>query len=263
METVSDFLGIRPPPGKGRKLKSSVLIGIEVELENVNPHNKEDISWKKVKDGSLRNNGQEFTLCLWNTSAEQYLTQLFKAFPETTISSRCSIHIHINICSFTLEQIKNLILLYIIFENALYLYSGNRINNIYCVPIRTWLFNGTNLDTLTIEDIVYVFPKYSGLNIIPRDNKGKYLGTVEFRHMIGNKNVSYITTWIDIITQLTSYAQTQDYETLKTSLSSMRLSSEYWNLFQDIFKANTKVLNYSTFDKDVERGITFTKLITG
>lgn len=43
----------------------------------------------------------------------------------------------------------------------------------------------------------------------------------------------------------------------------MRMTSQYWELFKEIFKDKAPTLNYSDFDKDVEQGITFAKLITG
>jgi hypothetical protein len=101
--------------------------------------------------------------------------------------------------------------------------------------------------------------KYSGLNVFPDEGK---LGTVEFRHMAGNYNVDYINDWVQIITHLVQYAQKQDYLQLLQDIKDMRSNSEYWTLFKAIFRDYSKALNYSTFNRDVEEGITFVKLIT-
>lgn len=191
-----------------------MVVGIEVELEKVlfirHPN-----GWKQEADGSLKDNGIEYTLPVWHTHAEEWLNELFSCFDRAEGSPRCSVHIHANITDFTLEQVKALILLYTIFERPLYRFSGKRWNNIYCVPVQTWAV-GINLDIYSFNDIRHVFPKYSGINVFPDLNKrGGVLGTIEFRQMTSTKNVMYIKTWIDIIASLVKYAQTQDYTELK------------------------------------------------
>ena len=218
----------------------------------------EPYGWNNIKDGSLKDNGREFTIPVWNTHAHEYLIKLFASMEVPTASSRCSVHVHADVTQFTLEQIKNLIVLYIIFEQALYKYSGYRWNNNYCVPVQTWAIE-MNLNTLEFRHIAQVFMKYSGLNIFPDDGK---LGTVEFRHMAGNYNAAYINDWIQIITHLVQYAQKQNYLQLLQDIRDMRSNSEYWNLFKNVFGDYSKALNYSTFNRGVEEGITFVKLIT-
>ena len=204
----------------------------------------------------------EFTLPVWSTNAEEWLNELFSCFATAESSPRCSVHIHANVTDFTLDQLKALVLLYVVFERALYRFSGKRWDNIYCVPVQTWAA-GMNVNQLDFDSFRRAFPKYSGINIFP-DMKGEnVLGTVEFRHMAGNKNVLYIKTWIEIITLLVKYAQQQTYKDIKERISNMRMTSQYWELFKEIFKDKAPALNYSNFDKDVETGITFAKLISG
>lgn len=257
MATVSDYFGSKiPQKTYGRKSASALLVGIEVELEKVLL--KQNIyGWSKHKDGSLKDRGMEFVLPVWSTHAEEYLHNLFAALDKPAANSRCSVHIHANVTEFTLEQIKALIILYVIFEKALYRYSGNRWNNNFCVPVQTWGV-GLYLKNMSFNSIAVTFPKYSGLNIFPDEGK---LGTVEFRHMIGNKNPAYISNWIQIITDLVKYAEKANYNELITSIQEMRHNSEYWSLFKDVFKNTYKSLNYSDIDKDMEHGITFAKLI--
>jgi hypothetical protein len=261
MDTVSDYFGCRTPVAKGRKTGAGLLTGIEIELEKIqllrNP-----LGWKQENDNSLKDRGMEFTLPVWSTQAEEWLNELFACFQEAESSPRCSVHIHANVTDFTLDQIKCLILLYTIFERPLYRFSGKRWNNIYCVPVQTWAV-GINLDDYSFNDIRKLFPKYSGINVFPDMNRDIILGTVEFRQMAGNKNVLYIKAWIDIITNLVKYSQEQNYTALKTRIHNMRQTSQYWELFKEIFKDKVPALNYSNFDKDIETGITFAKLITG
>lgn len=262
METVQSYFGCAPPARTyGRKTNSGLLIGIEIELEKVFLV-KDILGWKQVKDGSLKDAGLEFTIPVWHTHAKDFIENLFDSLDKPNASPRCSVHIHTNVCSFTEDQLKCLIILYTIFERALYRYSGKRWNNNYCVPVQTW---GVGLDLLNYDfkNLKQYFPKYSGLNIIPEGpNHRGVLGTVEFRHMAGNKNPMYIVSWINILANLVQYAQKQDLQELLDRIRDMRESSQYWILFKDVFKELSPALNYSTFDKDVEKGITFTKLIT-
>lgn len=214
--------------------------------------------WNNEPDGSLKEDGMEFTLAVWHTHAEEHLKALFRQFKGAKASSRCSVHIHTNVCDFTPDQIRSLILLYTIFERPLYRFSGNRWNSNYCVPVQTWAI-GLRLPSLSLGDIAHVFPKYSGLNVFPDEGK---LGTVEFRHMAGNKNPLLVQEWINILAELVKYAQTQDYQQLVNRINNMRFDSEYWTLFKEVFKKHHNALNYSTFDKDIETGITFAKLIS-
>lgn len=259
--TVSSYFGSKTPPAKGRKTNSGLLTGIEVELEKVVLLNLPE-GWKRENDGSLKDAGMEFTLPVWSNHAEEWLKILFNSFHKADTSPRCSVHIHANINDFTLDQVKALILLYTVFERALYRFSGKRWDSIYCVPVQTWAV-GINLNLLNFNDIRHLFPKYSGINVFPDlDKKDGVLGTMEFRQMRGTKNILYITTWINIITALVKYAQEQDYAELKQRIASMRHTSQYWELLLTVFKERAQALNYSDFDKDIETGITFAKLIT-
>ena len=214
--------------------------------------------WAQVKDNSLKDKGLEFTLPVWHNNAYEYLKDLYGSMDKPEASSRCSVHIHADVTTFTLDQVKSLIVLYTIFERALYRYSGNRWNSNYCVPVQTWAV-GMNLNQMGFGNLAMDFMKYSGLNVFPDEGK---LGTVEFRHMAGNKNPDYIVAWINIIAKLVKYAKTQDYIKLLERIQDMRVTSQYWDLFKEVFDEYSMILNYSNFDKDVEEGITFVKLIT-
>lgn len=259
MDTVSDYFGCTHPEKiYGTKAKSRLLVGIEIELENALLV-KELEDWTILRDGSLKEEGLEFTLPVWEKSAIDYLNHLFNCLKDPHPSSRCSVHIHADVTKFTLDQIKSLIALYTIFEKPLYKYSGNRWDNIYCVPVQTWAI-GLSITQLGFKDLCYMFKKYSGLHLFPE--KGK-LGTAEFRHMVGNTDPQYIFSWISIITDLVTYAQKQSYAELLERISDMRATSQYRELFLEIFDQNAHLLQYPRLNKDIEEGITFTKLIAG
>lgn len=256
METVSSYYGTTQPKERaGRKTPTGLLIGIEVELEKVNEIDA-IFHWKKVKDGSLKIQGKEYTLCVWHTYAETYLRNLFNSLDKPSASPRCSVHIHADITDFTLDQLKALIIVYMLFEKALYRFTGRRWNNIFCVPVLNWAVNIKLLKT-TFNELSDTFQKYSGLNVLP--DMGK-LGTVEFRHMAGNTNPVYIQTWINIIYKLMSYVKNTSLEEVLLKLDNLKTSQTKINFLSEVFKEYTTALNYSTFEEDMEDSILITKL---
>lgn len=252
METVQSYLGTDLPKFYGKPTKKSIPVGIEIELERVRLIAR-PIGWTIVNDGSLKVAGKEFTIPVWNTSAELYLTKLYENIKGES-SARCSVHVHVNIADFTLPDIHNLIIIYSIFENTLYRYSGRRWNSNYCVPVRSHLMH--NIQQLTFGNLSIAFPKYSGLHFFP-DEK---LCTVEFRQMAGSLNKDYINNWIMIVSNLVKYANTITTEELITRINNMYTTSSYWDFAKEIFGEYYHILTNNDFKKDVETGLLFTKV---
>lgn len=254
METVQRAYGLKLPKIHGRKSKTSIPTGIEIELEHVRII-KDVLNWKQERDGSLKINGLEFTIPVYNTSARDYLTKLFESV-QAQANSRCSVHVHVNILDFTVEQIQTLILLYTVFENTLYRYSGKRWDSNFCVPIQSHFFRG--IKSLTSFDIIRAhFPKYSGLHIIP---EAKY-GTAEFRHMAGTTNIDFINSWVQIVSKLVQKAQNLPLDILIQKVQTMHTDSAYWDLAKEVFDEYYYTLNNNYFKVDVETGILYAKTI--
>ena len=253
MATVCNYLGTDVPRIYGTKLKKSIPVGIEIELEkvfiNARPH-----PWTTITDGSLKVRGKEFTLPVYNTSADKMLTHLFSCI-KAEASSRCSVHVHVNISDYTEDDLKNILILYIIFENTLYRYSGRRWSSNYCVPVRSHFTQ--KISNLKLFDFQYNFPKYSGIHFFP-DAK---LTTVEFRQMAGTTNKDYITNWIMIVSNLVKYAQTIKNEDLVQLVQNMYTTSSYWDLAKNVFEEYYNVLTNDDFKRDVEAGVLFAKVV--
>jgi len=127
----------------------SPYIGVEIELENVDNPNlfeNQDLStckkmlWVQKADGSLRNNGQEFItafgttvnlLPLSLTVLDHYLIQ---NKPAAIANARTGLHVHYNVQGLSLYELMNVLFLYSTIEPAFFFYSGNRFDNIFCVP---------------------------------------------------------------------------------------------------------------------------------
>jgi len=161
-----------------------------------------------------------------------------------------------NILDFTLEQVKTLILLYIIYEKALFQFSGNRWDSNYCVPIRTYFRE--NMNELGFGTLEPYFPKYAAMHLLTEQR----FGTAEFRHMIGNHNSDYIVAWINILSELIEYASQKPYDELVEQIKDMRSDSSYWNLSKAIFTTTYQQLQYKDFQIDLEEGITLAKIVS-
>lgn len=182
------------------------------------------------------------------------MQQLFNEHKEAKASKRCSIHVHLNVAHYTLENIHTLILLYLIYEKTLYKISGNRWNSNFCVPIRTYL---THSPLISLEELKTCFPKYAGLHFFANG-----MMTAEFRHMHGTTNIDEISSWCNIIAALDNYIINNNLNVLLKQIEIMHTTSLYYTLTKEIFGTNAvKLEQTSNFKEDVEEGIRFTKLL--
>lgn len=251
-QTLSNYFDMnQPKPKLGRKTKDAELIGIEVELEGVSlPPAK--FPWVQHEDGSLKNNGIEYTVLTYSNHALARLQSLF-ANLRPNISPRCSVHVHINALDMSLDNIKTMMLYYMVFEKALYQYSGKRWSNIFCVPLNSWMF------TLTLVESIpnlTTWSKYTGLNL----GSVHTHGTIEFRQMTGNTNPLYINNWIQLIVALKKYAMSKTFAETRETIFDMNSSSSYWWLATEIFGPLNGSLMYANFQQDVESCVSHTKL---
>ena len=241
------------------------LIGIEVEVENV-PSPPAIAGWHLTDDGSLRNHGVEFvSFPMKAEQAEVMLKYLFQHLPQTaSFSKRTSVHVHVNMRVMELEQIKSLILVYLIFERALFDFVGqNRDKNIHCVPIRDTYFLESirSLDNPELFSIDWM--KYTALNLCPIIDGSK--GTMEFRHMHGTRDVNKLLNWINLILSMQVYAMATPAKDLMNEIQQLNTNSEYRRFANDVFGPLTDLLivrpsaTYGKFEYDLEEGISLIK----
>lgn len=233
----------------------SPYIGVEIELENVDNPNlfeNQDLStckkmlWVQKADGSLRNNGQEFItafgttvnlLPLSLTVLDHYLIQ---NKPAAIANARTGLHVHYNVQGLSLYELMNVLFLYSTIEPAFFFYSGNRFDNIFCVP---WCEN-----KYTIGDIILGsafsskynradqfrwrnYSKYCGLNV----STVATFGTLEFRMHKGSKNTEEIMNWVKTIDALFTYAKNTDLIRNIELFRTERTNEKYLALIKFIF----------------------------
>lgn len=234
-------------------------IGVEVELENLDANAVPELFWRRITDGSLRNNGAEFItnpIRAWRI--ENALNQLFNNVnSDIEFSHRTSIHIHLNIRTLTMDEIRSLVLLYILFEKPLFEYAGKeRYENIFCVPLNE--FDLTHrLENLFQNGIDYLsdWEKYTALNLNPISSKG----TIEFRHLKGTKDIKHIINWINLILCLKIAALKYDPETLWKEIRELNTSSQYELFGMRIFEHYFNLINNQDYRKQISSSISHAK----
>ena len=204
-------------------------IGIEIELEGVLrpgrgfegilPATLEQY-WVAHEDGSLHDNGCEFTLRipLFGEDLRKALHGMmaFAATQKTWKASlRTGIHIHLDARDLTRHQLLGLLGYYILFEPAIYSWIGaGRHANNFCVPwykyegsldqgerilrLMRKFAEGANVSQESILHECDEFHRYAGLNL----KSLAEFGSMEFRHLETAINYDLVKDWINIIMSL-------------------------------------------------------------
>ena len=243
--------------------KEDTLIGIEIEVENIKNTPITHYYWNYGQDGSLRNNGAEFTTepipAYKALPALYYLKERIKEeFNIPNFSNRCSTHIHLNVRDLNWEQITNLTLLYAIFEKHFFNVAGTkREENIFCVPL--YISNQLN-NIVNLKNKISSWSKYNAFNLGPTigNDYSKPFGTIEFRHLYGTLDTNIILPWINSILKLKHACIREKVDNLVERILNMNSTSEYLLLYKKIFQEEANVTMMS--QQDFEYCITTTKL---
>ena len=249
-----------------KMVNGNTTIGIEVEVENLrDPPGV--VLWELKQDGSLRNHGHEYvTAPIPAHAAELALKLLYDRLPlEVDFSRRTSTHVHMNIRNMEVSEVCSILLLYLIFEPALFKFVGQeRDKNIHCVPIRDTNFVQfiQNLELVTSTGDYRQFrqipwQKYTALNLAPTTEG--VTGTLEFRHMHGTRDIDKMLIWINLILSLKTYAQKHNYENVKQQIYELNSNSLYRQFANEVFTVHVNSIisetDYFEFEKEMEEGI--------
>lgn len=244
-------------------LHPSALVGIEIEVENIDSVVNTDYYWQYKEDGSLRNHGAEFaSIPLRARQAEfalDYLNKSLTEFNKPEFSNRTSVHVHLNVRDMTWDQIKVLVITYAMYERHFFHQAGTRReSSIFCVP----LYKSHQLRNFLQNEVgsVKSWHKYNAINlgtILGSDSCSKF-GTIEFRHLFGTMDTKFIVNWINQILCLRQEVLNTTLPYLLEKLRRINTTSEYFADYKRIF--GQYALPYSIMDKaDFESCITATK----
>ena len=248
----------------------TTYVGVEIELEKVlfkRGMTAVPSSFTVTDDNSLKLDGRELiTVPIKVCYLEKELERIFASIEYPLISSRCSIHVHLNARDLTYEELKNMILLYSIYEKAFFNFANkkyDRWNNIFCVPLEMWPDTVSKmLRVCEKESKSFNWYKYYAMNLSPIwGGESKHiLGTIEFRHMEATLDIEHIINWINLIVSLKITAKKMKSIDIEKALRAMNTDSSYNEFTKYVFgKWSHLISNQNTFKKDVERGIMLTK----
>lgn len=253
-------------------------VGLEVEVESL-PRDIDILAesnlcretWYVKKDGSLRNNGLEFVsnpirgsnLIFAVLELENFLKT--KA-PQHKFSDRTSIHVHLNVRNLTEEELYKLILLYVITEPLFYrfveLYSVDRKNNVFCVPVQQFLlsfFGAFSEVSGNFSEKILAFSegwqKYSGLNLLPVHS----FGTVEFRQLGGTIDPRVILSWVSLIQRLKIAAAQVSLDWIKETVLTLNTNSHYTHFVETVFGGLHQKFRVYDYQKYLELGVSLNK----
>jgi len=233
-------------------------VGVEVEVEKANPDIVYQIVHSSIihstEDGSLKDNGIEYITCPHKSKyTASLLKQLFGLLAKQhRFSSRTSIHIHVNARDMTPLQIRSLVLIYLSVERLLYNWiKHGRDKSIFCVPIIE-----TDLASYLLNKKQYKWMKYTGINLVPLTK----LGTIEFRHMHGNKDLAEtIEPWLNMILCMFKYATRYEYKDIQKQIFELNTSSNYYSFLYNVFGEYAGLLANPNYSKDMEEGVCYIK----
>lgn len=205
-----------------------LLIGTECEIESILDHSKVDGDiYNTTTDGSLRNNGYEYVSIPLEVDSSikafKDLHAVLKVGPDA-YTERTSIHVHANCANLEAVQVRSIIYLYALYEEAFFsMVDKSRRGNIHCVALtETYL---PSLYKASLSLMFNKWHKYTALNIRPLN---KY-GTIEFRHMHGHGDTALYTEWVLAIENLFKIGKTLD-------VSTANLTEEFlYETFRELF----------------------------
>lgn len=249
------------------------LIGIEIELEELNPDAPlRAPGFSFITDNSLRNSedgiareavSSPIRLC----DADGLLYAFWQAVKVTdnNFSERCSIHVHVNTLDMTVEQLGSLCLVYQTLERLLFEFIGGygdtqRKDNIFCVP---WHQSGLTYNYVNdlVKDPTYkarAWQKYTALNLLPLAEQG----TVEFRHLYGTADLKKIGQWLQIIGCLFEYATKNRFDDITKQIMEMNTISNYREWLTAVFCKHADLFCSSpNYESALNRGVIDTKFM--
>jgi hypothetical protein len=218
-------------------------IGIEVEIEKWNGDLPPLYCWRPDEDGSLKDSGLELiSYPLYGTYIDLALYELkefYETCPNTDFSHRCSIHVHVNVSTFTKSQLLALIGLYAIYERSLFEFVEQlRRGNSFCYPL-VGTDNQFQWHTNT---------KYCAFNWMPIRKQM----TVEYRHLEGTKDIKKIRRWVALVTKLTNHALALDAQQAANIVTNI-ISEEQGVAYAENVFGNTATL-LTDLQKSVDYG---------
>ena len=268
--SIQRMMGVSADPCKyvpSDQLVTNTLVGIEIELEKVTSidtnNNEFRKYWNVVEDGSLRDGGLEYVLTR-PFAGEDLISALnifdkviAKSGKRIQLSSRTSIHVHIDVRELTYAQVMRFVSLYAVFEDALFKVAGEeRKNGIYATSLsnaegylQVLGKEGDNPDKMMgVQNISY-FSKYSACNL----QAIRTYGSLEFRNHEGTYDIGRILRWVNILLSLRKEA-VDNKSTLEDIFGDISNNGAE-KVFKDVFGKYSDGMMYPDLEFDMFNGL--------
>lgn len=228
MQTVGERFGHRSKQvitQTGEYVTSPVYVGIELEFSNVVHYERNLLWWTWHADGSIRGE-RPGELVLRKPTDPRGLDMALAEYREyvaqhVTINESCGVHVHVDVCDLTFEELRGVLLLYSVLERTLYKYCGNsRENNNFCVPLGecgdrlSWFRGGISIN----NDL-----RYCGLNLAAV----RKFGSLEFRMHPGCTSPTRIGAWAGICARIKEFGRTCTPESVYNMLCGAKDASSF------------------------------------
>ena len=195
-------LGDKPPTEVGSVIKSPTYTGVEVELSYLKCTDGSTVGqyWSVIPDGSIRGDAPAelvFRRPFDPERAEKALDSLdIHVLRTSRVNATCSLHVHVDVCDLTLEELDRVLFTYAVVERTLYNYCGEgRENNNFCVPLYKSLTSLRQYLKLSrgVPDVPAQL-RYCGLNLASL----RKFGSLEFRMHPATLDVKRIIEWVNL-----------------------------------------------------------------
>lgn len=295
---VGEVFGYKPEKrtfmGDEAFVLPTCLMGIEVELENFVEGVKIPDFWITSDDPSLRNNGIELKLevPLCGVDLKTALYDLDTTFQNRKVESplyRTSDHLHLDVRDMTMDELRSLILTFIVVERVLIqnVAPERGEHHIFSLPFYKATGDQPLLADLFSDQKQRIYEaarkanKYSALNIkplfnarIPRPREqeepllvqraapdapvgGKHgaVGSVEFRFFPSSTDCDLIMHWINLVQCIKRYAVQNaqcPVADFPKQISKIGVKEFFFQVFGAV---NPRCLMYQGYEADLLEGV--------
>ena len=179
---------------------------------------------------------------------EKALEEIAPFIEYATASSRCSVHIHIDIRGWTKPHFNSFVAHWLAFERALVRYSGGREENVFCFPYyRTQDFSAMEA-VFSTEVLHGEGCKYTSLNFVPTQE----LGSIEVRTHKGVTDAEVIIKWLEVLSELIEYTRTTENDL--SQLPEFFSGKGPLEFLREVFPKTWERLTYPTIASDLLSG---------
>ena len=243
--------------------KTDGMFGVELEIEGENLPDHLPAAWRLTQDGSLRGNFptqaaeyvmiKPMSLASANLNIKRLTDHLQEVGAKPLFSHRTSLHVHVNCQELTWDEYSAFLYTSLLMERVLLNFCGqSRVGNRFCLRVTDAEGYLDDLRRLFRNGFQYFITgggnankiKYSSINVAP----SKEYGSVEFRGMRGTVDRQVITSWIEALNAIRSYAVALgSVEAVHSSF----IKDDINKFISDVLGAAYKDLSYKGMENDV------------